>query len=47
MNFVAADLTGVPEQFKDFFVGGYAEDRLIRFKDGELLVPKDALSWFD
>ena len=35
VNFVAADLWG-PEQFKDFFVGGYAEDR-VRFKDGELL----------
>ena len=28
VNFVAADLLG-PEQFKDFFVGGYAEDRVI------------------
>jgi hypothetical protein len=28
VNFVAADLRG-PEQFKDFFVGGYAEDRVI------------------
>ena len=33
VNFVAADLLG-PEQFKDFFVGGYAEDRLI-FRDNE------------
>ena len=36
VNFVAAELRG-PEAFKDFFIGGYAEDRLI-FKDGELLV---------
>ena len=28
VNFVAADLLG-PKQFKDFFVGGYAEDRVI------------------
>ena len=35
MNFVAAHLLG-PEQFKDFFVGGYAEDRVI-FLEGGLL----------
>ena len=36
VNFVAAELPG-PEQFKDFFVGGYAEDRVVFDEDGELL----------
>ena len=36
VNFVAAELLG-PEHFKDFFVGGYAADRVI-FQGGELLV---------
>ena len=36
VNFVAAALPG-PEQFKDFFVGGYAEDRVVFDEDGELL----------
>ena len=35
VNFVAAELR-VPEQFRDFFVGSYAEDWVI-FEDGELL----------
>ena len=35
VNFVAAELR-VPERFRDFFVGGYAEDWVI-FEDGELL----------
>ena len=36
LNFVAAELT-IPEQFRDFFIGGYPEDRLI-MRDGQLLV---------
>lgn len=38
MNVVAADLHA-PEQFKDFFVGGYAKDRII-VGDGQLFFRK-------
>ena len=36
LNFMAAELT-IPEAFRDFFVGGYAEDRLI-MQEGQLSV---------
>ena len=36
LNFMAAELT-IPEEFRDFFVGGYAEDRLI-MQEGQLSV---------